>query len=224
VKRFLRSSCRFLFSVLGICLLCPPGLSAGELRGRVIVPRQSKSPAPRRYYKGPYRSGHAHGAIQDGPENVVVYLPDLANPPMLPSRPEPVMRQVNERFVPHVLAVTRGNLVRFPNEDDFYHNVFSVVAGDRFDLGRYAKGEKASNPFDTSGVVVVRCEIHSRMKAYILVLETEAFTVPDASGSFVFPSLPDGRHRVAAWHPTSGTWEGFVDVSGDAPTSITITI
>lgn len=222
MKRFLPHSFRFLFSALLIAAGAP-ALSAGEVKGTVIVPREDRRPQPRRYFKGPRRSGHAHGVVQDGPRNVVVYLPDLKSPGTPPpGRPAPVMRQVNERFVPHVLAVAKGQSVSFPNEDDFYHNVFSVVSGDRFDLGRYASGDRAASPFQTPGVVVVRCEIHPRMKAYILVLETEAYTIPSDSGTFAFPGLPAGRHRVVAWHPRHGTWEGVAEVPQDGDVSLTI--
>jgi plastocyanin len=193
----------------------------GEVRGKVTVSQEKKTAAPRRYFKGPYRSGHTHGVTQDGPENVVVYFPDLTLPAQA-DHVAPVMRQINERFVPHVLAMTRGDSVRFTNEDDFYHNVFSVVSGDRFDLGRFASGEKTASPFDTPGVVVVRCEIHPRMKAYILVLETTAFVVPDSSGAFVFSVIPNGRHRVTAWHPIHGSWEGNIEVTNESHAMIDI--
>lgn len=221
MKRFLRHSCLFLSSVVLLCALTDAAAEAGEVRGQVIIPRKSASPAPRRYFKGPYRSGHAQNHVVDGPQNVVVYLPDIERE-TTPDSPPPVMRQVNERFVPHVLPIRTGTRVQFPNEDDFYHNVFSVVSGDRFDLGRYAKGDKTSGPFDKPGIVVVRCEIHPRMKAYILVLETSAYSVPTSSGEFSIPGLPEGRHRVIAWHPDHGEWTGFVDVSDDATTSLTI--
>lgn len=220
MKRSLRYSFLCLSSVFLLLLTREPAV-AGELRGEVSVPRKKSSSAPRRYFKGPYRSGHSHESVQDGPQNVVVYLPDLTA--SRPSGQQPaVMRQVNERFVPHVLPIVKNTPVRFPNEDDYYHNVFSVVSGDRFDLGRYARGDKTSGPFDKPGVVVVRCEIHPRMKAYILVLETSVFTVPSSSGTFSFPDLPDGQHRIVAWHPSLGSWEGLAEIKDDGSTSITI--
>ncbi len=70
------------------------------------------------------------------------------------------MVQKNEAFVPRVLPVLSGSLVEFPNQDNFYHNVFSVVSADRFDLGRFPKGKSAGEVLSKPGVVVVRCEIH----------------------------------------------------------------
>ena len=66
------------------------------------------------------------------------------------------MVQGNETFVPRVLPVLSGSLVEFPNQDNFYHNVFSVVSGNRFDLGRFPKGKSAGEVLTQPGVVVVR--------------------------------------------------------------------
>src|SRR4029077_1016745 len=74
-----------------------------------------------------------------------------------------VMDQRNESFVPHVLAVTTGTTVDFPNSDHIYHNVFSLSKIARFDLGRYAAGHSNHWRFDRPGIVRVFCDIHSHM-------------------------------------------------------------
>jgi plastocyanin len=113
----------------------------------------------------------------------------------------PRMTQKGETFVPHVLPVLVGSTVEFPNEDDFYHNVFSVVAGNRFDLGRYPKGESTRQKFTKPALVVVRCEIHPSMKAFILVLKSPYFASPDEQGRFTIPNVPAGKYTIKAWHP-----------------------
>ena len=80
-----------------------------------------------------------------------------------------VLDQRNETFVPHVLAITTGTTVDFPNSDRIYHNVFSLSKTASFDLGRYAMGHSKSVRFDKAGIVRVFCEIHSHMSAFILV-------------------------------------------------------
>ena len=72
-----------------------------------------------------------------------------------------VMDQRNEAFAPHVLAVTTGTTVEFPNSDRIYHNVFSLSKTRTFDLGRYAVGRSKSVRFDRPGIVRVFCDIHS---------------------------------------------------------------
>jgi hypothetical protein len=132
----------------------------------------------------------------------------------------PQMVQKNEAFVPHVLAVLAGSTVEFPNEDDFYHNVFSVVAGDRFDLGRYAQGRTARQTLTKPGEVIVRCEIHSDMKAYILVLPNPFFTVPEADGRFEIRDVPPGSYSVKAWHPTLGEQTRTLTVPASGAVSV----
>jgi plastocyanin len=77
------------------------------------------------------------------------------------------MDQRNETFVPHVLAITTGTTVDFPNSDKFYHNVFSLSKTRPFDLGRYAAGNSRPVRFDRAGIVRVFCDIHSHERAKI---------------------------------------------------------
>ncbi len=178
---------------------------SGTIAGTVTVKATKKAKRPARYYLGPYRSARtrdAHGASQ---QDVVVYLEGLAaGRTVSTASSPPVMSQKNEAFVPRVLPVLAGTTVEFPNLDDFYHNVFSVMAGDRFDLGRYAKGKTPRETFSTPGVIVVRCEIHAGMKAFIRVLETPYFTVPADDGAYSFTDIPPGQYTLKAWHPSQG--------------------
>ena len=167
---------------------------------------------------GPYRSGRHATMIPEGPQNTVIYLKAPIPPSEATAAPVVEMKQENEMFVPYVLPIQKGTSVSFPNKDAYYHNVFSVMSGERFDLGRYARGETTFQTFDTPGVVVVRCEIHPGMKAYILILDTPHFAVPDASGEFSLPNIPPGTYELASWHPDHGNQSQTVTVSDDQPT------
>jgi plastocyanin len=111
-----------------------------------------------------------------------------------------VMDQRNETFVPHVLAITTGTTVDFPNSDKFYHNVFSLSKARRFDLGRYAAGHSQSIRFDRAGIVRVFCDIHSHMNAFILVFTHPFFAITDAEGRYHIDSVPPGTYNVIAWN------------------------
>lgn len=202
--------------VVGFCVLFGQGLAeGGSIRGVVSVQVAAKQAKPKRYYMGPYRSGlRMDDTPMDGPMNTVVYLAGLAGmPDSLTFRPDPLMVQQDERFVPHVLPVKMGTAVGFPNQDDFYHNVFSVVSGDRFDLGRYAQGETTYQKFEKAGVVVVvRCEIHPSMKAYVLVLDTDFFTVPKDNGTYLLTGVPAGTYQLTVWHPERAAQSRTVSV------------
>jgi plastocyanin len=109
------------------------------------------------------------------------------------------MDQRNESFVPHLLAITVGTTVDFPNNDRTYHNVFSLSKGQRFDLGRYAAGHSKAIRFDHPGVVRVFCDIHSHMNAFILVFNHRFFSITDPDGSYEIDGVPPGTYTLVAW-------------------------
>ena len=111
-----------------------------------------------------------------------------------------VMDQRNETFVPHVLAVSAGTTVDFPNSDRIYHNVFSLSKTRSFDLGRYAVGRSKSIRFDRPGIVRVFCDIHSHMNAFILVFTHPFFAVTDAEGRYRIDNVPPGSYQLVAWN------------------------
>jgi hypothetical protein len=117
--------------------------------------------------------------------------------------PEPgraTMDQRDQTFVPHVLAITVGSTVDFPNSDLTFHNVFSLSRTKAFDLGRYSRGKSKSVRFDRPGVVQVFCDIHSHMSAYILVFAHRYFAVTDRAGAYTIGRVPPGTYTLAVWH------------------------
>ncbi len=194
---------------------------AGTIRGSVSLQLSPERERPPRYHRGPYRA--ATGARRDAPNplrSVVVYLENGPEGVASPSEAA-VMRQSHDRFIPHVLPVLAGTTVEFPNDDDYYHNVFSIVAGDRFDLGRYGRGKAAEQVFDAPAVVVVRCEIHAGMKAFIVVLGNPHFTVPQGDGHYEL-TVPAGSYDLKAWHPTGGERRYQVEVPDDGAACVDI--
>jgi plastocyanin len=170
----------------------------GLIRGRVDVRR-----APPQAERRPnvtdlgMHAAHAAGDVRRS----VVYLesaPSLAFPEAEPQRA--TMDQRNETFVPHVLAITVGTTVDFPNSDNTYHNVFSLRGPRPFDLGRYAAGRSKSVRFDRPGIVRVFCEIHSHMSAFILVFNHRYFAVTAADGRYQIGRVPPGRYTLVAWN------------------------
>jgi plastocyanin len=142
-------------------------------------------------------------------KNVVLYLDtDSAKRLVVPppeGRPHASMAQRDERFVPHVLPVLQGTAVDFPNEDDVYHNVFSLSgpAGPNrrgFDLGRYPKGTSRSVTFSKPGIVQVFCHIHLDMSATILVLSNPFFASPNEDHRYTIDDVPEGDYTIVGWH------------------------
>jgi plastocyanin len=133
--------------------------------------------------------------------NVIVYVKFRATPsaPMRAS-----ITQSDEEFVPHLVAVTAGSTVEFPNEDLVFHNVFSLSRAGTFDLGRYPKGRSKSRTFDQPGIIKVFCHLHSQMNAIIRVFDHPYFSIPDPDGHFAIPNVPAGEYEVIAWHERVG--------------------
>lgn len=108
--------------------------------------------------------------------------------------------QKNKEFHPHVLAVPVGTAVDFPNDDPFFHNVFSLYKGKKFDLGLYEAGSSRKVVFDKPGVSFIFCNIHPDMNAYVLALSTPYFDVSDRSGHVQITGVAYGRYRLEVWY------------------------
>jgi hypothetical protein len=132
---------------------------------------------------------------------VVVWLRPL-DPVQVPSNP-PAKRlrlvQSHKTFEPHVLVVQVGSVVDFPNHDPFFHNVFSLFEGKRFDLGLYEAGATNSVRFDRVGVSFLFCNIHPEMSAVVVTVDTPYSGVSDAGGNVTIANVPDGRYEVHYW-------------------------
>lgn len=130
---------------------------------------------------------------------VVYALPEGRQFP--PASRTAVMDQKNRTFIPHVLAVQTGTAVRFPNSDDIRHHVYSFSSAKTFQLPLY-KGTPA-NPvwFDKPGVVSLGCNIHDRMSAYIVIVDTPHFAVTKKNGRTEIPSVSAGRYALRVWYP-----------------------
>ena len=155
--------------------------------------------------------------------NVVVYVKGVAyRGPLRPARAE--VRQEHETFVPHVVAVTRGSTIEFPNDDPIYHNVFSLSSAGTFNLGRFPRGESRAQPLVKTGVVKVYCQIHSHMSATIMVFDHPFFTIPELDGTFELPNLPAGDYVLVGWHERVGERTAAVHVERGKPTAVTLSL
>jgi plastocyanin len=135
--------------------------------------------------------------------NVVVWLSPLKSggvAPMMQAR-QPVYRlvQKDKMFTPHLLVVPTGSQVEFPNQDPFFHNVFSLFNGKRFDLGLYESGTSRSVRFDREGVSYIFCNIHPEMGAIVLALNTPYYGISGENGLVALHNVPAGSYRLNVW-------------------------
>jgi len=141
------------------------------------------------------------GKSDRGDGGVVVWLRPLdrsvASGDARPKREKLI--QIHKTFEPHVLVVQAGSTVDFPNHDPFFHNVFSLFEGKRFDLGLYEAGATNSVRFDRVGVSFLFCNIHPEMSAVVVSVDTPYFGVSDNAGNVTIANVPDGRYEVHYW-------------------------
>ena len=111
------------------------------------------------------------------------------------------VKQEKANFLPGVLPVVVGTTVEWPNNDDIFHNVFSMSDAKPFDLELY-KGNPPEKrvKFDRAGRVDVFCSIHANMHCVVLVLENPFFATADESGRYMIHDVPPGTYRLKAWH------------------------
>jgi plastocyanin len=124
-------------------------------------------------------------------------------PPASPAQ-SPRLVQKNKSFEPHILVVPAGSMVEFPNRDPFFHNVFSLFEGKRFDLGLYEAGTSRTVRFDRPGISYIFCNIHPEMSAVVITLTTPLYAVSNADGQLSLAGVPYGRYMLHIWSEGMG--------------------
>jgi len=135
------------------------------------------------------------------PAPAVAWLEALPGTPALrfvPNGPYTLLQR-NRTFTPHLQVIPVGSVVRFPNADPFFHNVFSLFEGKRFDLGLYEAGSSKSVTFSREGVSYIFCNIHPEMSAVVVALSTPLYAIADAKDSIVLSHIPPGDYRLHLW-------------------------
>jgi plastocyanin len=166
---------RRMTALLGV--LCAPAALAGMVTVNVATP-----------------SGAAAA------DAVIVLDPLDATPPM--HRETAIIDQINKRFAPRVSVVRTGTTITFPNSDRIRHQVYSFSPAKTFSLKLYAGSPNTPVIFDHPGLVVLGCNIHDSMLAFVAVVDSPYFAKTTEAGT-VSLSLPAGRYRLLAWQPNA---------------------
>ncbi len=116
------------------------------------------------------------------------------------SATRPRLTQKSKSFQPHLLVVPVGSVVEFPNRDPFFHNVFSLFEGKRFDLGLYEAGSTREVHFDKPGVSYIFCNIHAEMSAVVIALATPYYGISNDRGEISVPNVPSGTYKLSVWY------------------------
>jgi plastocyanin len=181
--------------------------SAGSITGSVCA--EGKRPAELPGADGKYDSRKFKFAERINYEELrgfVVYIEgEVGEKPTPPAKPLVVdthrIAQKGAAFSPHVLPVVAGTTVEWPNNDDIFHNVFSMSDVKPFDLDLY-KGNPPDKrvTFDKPGQVDVFCSIHANMHCVVLVLQNPYYAVAAGDGRYAITNIPPGAYKLKAWH------------------------
>lgn len=143
----------------------------------------------------------------------VVYAEPLTGAAPVREAKPASLSQRNKAFSPRVIGVPVGTVVNFPNDDDIFHNVFSLSPGNTFDLGLYRAGASKSRTFASAGVVRIFCNIHPQMTALVVAVPTPWIVTADAGGAWRL-DLPPGRYRITALSERGAPVTADVTVAG----------
>ena len=140
--------------------------------------------------------------LADASRVVVWLLPINAVQKVRATTQQPHYRLVqrNKRFEPNLLVIPVGSVVDFPNADPWFHNVFSLYRGKRFDLGLYQAGAQRSVKFDRIGPSYLFCNIHPEMTGVVLAVESDFFGISDKAGHYSISDVPPGKYAIHVWH------------------------
>ena len=111
------------------------------------------------------------------------------------------IEQVDREFIPFVTVVQAGTSVAFPNRDPILHHVYSFSPAKPFEIKLYTGKSPQEVLFDKPGIVVLGCNIHDWMLAYVAVVPTPYFAKTEAGVPARLRDLPPGSYEVHAWHP-----------------------
>jgi len=171
-------------------------LACSVLLGSILAPAQQGT---LRAHVELSRTGHR---VKDASQAVIWLTPVGGAPSDPPSQQQiPKLVQKNKAFQPSLLVIPVGGKVEFPNHDPFFHNVFSLFEGKRFDLGLYESGTTRFVHFDKPGISYIFCNIHAQMSAVVIALNTPYYAISDKRGEINIANVPPGRYELQVFHP-----------------------
>ena len=132
-------------------------------------------------------------------DKAVIYLVPKSGAPRV-TEMKSQMAMNGRAFVPRVRVVTTGSSIEYPNQDVFSHNIFSTAPGATFDLETYGNGKSKTAQFKKAGAFPIYCNIHSKMTAYVVVVNTPYFTQPAVDGRWTLNGVPAGKYELHVWH------------------------
>ena len=206
--------------------------SAGIVQGEVRLAASSTLPRPTTVQNttDPAVCGRIH-TLEDwlisgrnrGVQNVIVTVegvPIEKIPTVEPGRL--VLDNKQCGFLPHASVLTVGSTIEAHNSDPVLHTVHFYGPMD-VNVALPLKDMRVSRRVDTPGMMVVKCDVHGWMQAFVKVDAHSFHAVSNASGSFRIPDLPPGEYVLHAWHEKLGDHREPVRIRAGEITTLAVT-
>jgi plastocyanin len=136
-------------------------------------------------------------------QNTVIYLEPVGAKGRVAATTAAIALQ-GRQFAPRVRVVAEGSKIDFPNQDAFNHNVFSKAPQGPFDTESFGKGKTKSNVFKSTGVYPIYCNVHPKMTAFVVAVNTPYFAQASENGTFSIDKVPAGKYTIHIWHDRGG--------------------
>jgi len=211
-------------ALMALALAAAAPAQAGEIQGVARLVGPPPRPAPIEVTKDRSACGEsvpdeqvqaANGLLA----NVVVTVKGAP----APKPGKAVLDQQRCRYVPHVQAVALGSTLDIVNGDDILHNVHGYIgSASAFNVAMPVKNQRVPRKLEKPGLILVRCDVHAWMSAWLLVTDT-AFAVTGPDGAFTVPDVPPGTYTVKAWHESLGERTASVTVPASGAATLELT-
>jgi plastocyanin len=140
-----------------------------------------------------------------------------------PAAGKGVLDQRTCRYVPHVQVLPVGSTLEVVNGDPTLHNVHGYLGqATAFNLAMPSKDSRLARQLKKPGLVVVKCDVHDWMSAYVWVVDAPA-AVTGEDGSYAIAGIPPGTYEVTAWHEKLGERKGTATVTATGTATLDFT-
>ena len=134
-------------------------------------------------------------------ESVIVYAITINATGKVPVNTQPlIVDQKNKKFTPYITVLQKGQQIKFANQDDITHHIYSVSGENRFEFKLKAGEQKLTQQMMATEEVAMGCNIHDWMSGYALVVDTPYYAKSDGDGVAQL-TLPFGEYQLTVWHP-----------------------
>ena len=133
------------------------------------------------------------------PGGILAYIDEIEGKEFQPSEESFIIDQKQMKYIPEFTVVLQGTKIGIKNSDSVLHNVFGV-GDDEFDLGTWKGDEIRYHTFNKLGEVMILCDLHPSMEAFVVVLQNPYFTLTDEEGNYEIKDVPQGRYKLKTWH------------------------